>query len=254
MSGPPSRRRDSAHATHAPENPRRGLCGRGRKTRRARLLQHPGQIRGRDVLGVPAEAHLAVTRDPTAPTIRRTRFAVLRQLGHHCRAPTDRRHLLHRQPMWMSTACAPISSQMTAASRISSGPAPKSWMEEGAVPRARLYELERGGLRSISERALTRLGRGPFRGPQLAQVHPHREVECRPASGREEEVRIEPRIVGCACPPRTMRRPDAAATGNGRPAGPASARDKRAGQARVALDDGREVDRAQAVLLDHDRP
>ena len=58
--------------------------------------------------------------------------------------------------MLMSTAWAPMSSQMTAASRISPGTLPKSWMERGWSPAHDSTSFSAVGLRSIRDRALTR--------------------------------------------------------------------------------------------------
>ena len=60
------------------------------------------------------------------------------------------------QPMLMSTDWAPSSWHITAASRISSGTLPKSWMAIGRSSGEDATSLRAVGLRSRRERALTR--------------------------------------------------------------------------------------------------
>jgi hypothetical protein len=98
----------------------------------------------------------AVTGIEIAPTIPRTRSAVLPSSVIIAEPPPIFVTFLTGQPMLMSTACAPMSSHITAASRISPGTLPKSWMESGRSPAQDSTSLSAVGLRSMSERAFTR--------------------------------------------------------------------------------------------------
>jgi len=68
-------------------------------------------------------------------------------------------------PMLMSTPWAPSSWQRMAASRISAATLPKSWIERGRSSGQEATSLSAVGLRSRSDRALTRSVVAPSKPP-----------------------------------------------------------------------------------------
>ena len=216
--------RDGAHGPPRPSVSRRGV-DRAREALRPRaavdedgrnacVLEGPREVRRRDVLVVPAEAHLRRHRDSYRGHHPPHELSGLAELRHHRRASTDLRHLLD----WAAHVDVdglgspwPRTSRPRRASLP--GTLPKSWIREGAVLGAGFDELQgRAGLRSIRS--------ARFQGPvvaqpkaaDLAQRHPHRQV-CVAGQRGEAEVRGRSQSRRCAFLPRTWLRRDSSATG-----------------------------------------
>ena len=99
---------------------------------------------------------LAVTGILTASIMPRTRAAVLESSVIMAEPPPIFVTLRTGHPMLMSTDWTPRDSQRAAASRISSGTLPKSWMESGRSSGDDSTSLRAVGLRSSRDRAFTR--------------------------------------------------------------------------------------------------
>jgi hypothetical protein len=143
---------------------------------RARVFQDARQVRRRQILIIPAQAHFGGDGNFDGLDHAAHQRAVLSNSVIMAEPPPTRQTLRTGQPMLISTDATPMDSRYAAASRISSGTEPKSWTASGLVGGAGFDQLEGFGI-SFQERAgVDQVGGGEVQPADFAHDQAERQV------------------------------------------------------------------------------